>query len=427
MGGKVKDGSKEKNRGVELNVLIFILIIGISFAQIPMSINQYPPAIDIWQAQGLFITWIASLLFLVAFVVNPKNKPRRNIPLMCFCFWIFMKSFFHLYFWMKNMNHIMLWNLLTVKEIPNEAIRFVILKCIEGVKQVIQMSVVVNLTVILVIYRTITQYLSKNDIVLSLKFMRGVVLAMMFMCILQKFNLSQIYRLADTQSNWHNNIVTGFIGNGTHLSGLLAMCLPLFLWKNSREDILAMILMFILLFSCGTTMNDPSISGFIITMVILLNFYKTKWWIKTLVFIGMIVSLFSVYYLPYQFFNDNGRLSEFKVLWDELFLKAPLVGHGASSFQLYMMQSTNVILKVMSHVHLEYYQIAIEFGIVGLVLFVWMIQDFFNRKANDRLALVLKSIVLGYLVSGLFNFPFHLWLPSTFVLIAYGGYECLDS
>src|SRR3990167_9867154 len=103
-----------------------------------------------------------------------------------------------------------------------------------------------NFICLLFLYQMIVQYLDKVKIEKILVSMKYVVIVTLFMCVLQKFGLSQFFDLLkDRPENIGkgfqslNNPVVGFLGNVTHLSGFLGSTIPLFLWKSKREDLLA--------------------------------------------------------------------------------------------------------------------------------------------------------------------------------------------
>ena len=73
------------------------------------------------------------------------------------------------------------------------------------------------------------------------------------------------------------------------------------------------------------------------------------------------------------------------------------------------------------HAHLEYYQVGVELGFVGLMLLLWCIWDYFKifRTLKTDLTIRLASIFLGFCLLGLFSFPAHLWIMSAMGMIAY--------
>src|SRR3990167_7149635 len=57
--------------------------------------------------------------------------------------------------------------------------------------------------------------------------------------------------------------------------------------------------------------------------------------------------------------------------------------------------------------------------IVKMVLIVNWVKDFCGVHCPDRITFALKVSILAYLLSGLFNWPMHLWVPSVFAIVSY--------
>lgn len=279
-----------------------------------------------------------------------------------------------------------------------------------------------NFLCLLMFYKFVTEYLTRKDIERVLKWMRYVVIITLFLCVLQKFHLAQYFEMlyVDTPKMWnnHNNPVVGFIGNGTHLSGFLASTVPLFLWKSKREDWLVLMLMFLVLFYTGTSLGDPAISGFIIFVALLLYFYKNKKKI-TFVILGILSLGGMIIYpnLPDNFLGMNGRIGYWKYYFG-IFKQMPVSGIGLGSMSVIF---KNTSFPELQKLHMEFLHYLLEIGIIGLVLILNVVKRFFEVKTEDRLELVLKSMVVGFLISCCFNYPSHLWLPSVFAIFAYAS------
>jgi hypothetical protein len=252
--------------------------------------------------------------------------------------------------------------------------------------------------------------------------MKYCLIANLLFTTLQVFGYAQIFTLV-TEHHTHNNMVTGFMGNGTVMSGIFAMLSPVFMYQTKRQDILSLILMTLLLYYCGTTVGDPSISGYIILPLLLIYCKREKNWIwYTLagcVFIGMLL----LPYIPKLFFYPQGRFALWEAYLPHFKAKALSgVGLGGMSSlhkEIYMPQP-GMIVKQM---HFEYYQFAFEIGIIGLVLILNIIWYFIRDRSKNELSRILKAIVYGFLLNGLFNFPAHLWIPSVWAIFAYAGYR----
>lgn len=80
-------------------------------------------------------------------------------------------------------------------------------------------------------------------------------------------------------------------------------------------------------------------------------------------------------------------------------------------------------VSIWRHAHQEYYQLIIELGIIGLVLAIWCIYDYFKTFTAFKTDLTIKfaSIFFGFCILSLFSFPCHLWLMSTIGILSYSS------
>ena len=368
--------------------LILVYLLGISLSPILFF------KLDIWHAQGFWAQAGLAILFSWTFFEKPKRKAKRNIPLGLLHLWIAASTAFFCY-----------------------------TSQIKALYDTVHFFPYFNFLCIILLYKIFVVYLTKHNIERVLTGMKYVLITTLFVSVLQIFGLSQIFRLV-TMHHTHNNMVTGFIGNGTHLSGFLACCSPIFFWKMKRIDILSLVLMVLVLLHTGTTIGDPSISGFVILPILFIYFFKKKplTWILTAIAIFCLIK--AIPYIPKLFFFPQGRIPLWQAYWP-YFKQYAVTGTGLGSVNLVH----NAIYRpggmIVRQLHLEYYQFAFEIGLIGLVLIFNLIYDFFKKVAEDKLQLVLKTMVLGFLFSSLFNFPAHLWLPSVWTLFAYAGYKAI--
>jgi len=346
-----------------------------------------------WHAQGFWAQAGLAILFSWSFFEKAKRS-KPNIPLGMLHLWIAASTAFFCYFGQMN-----------------------------GKYDTAHFFPYFNFLCIIILYKIFVEHLNRKRIEKILLGMKYVAITTLIVSALQIFDLSQIFKLVTTHHT-HNNIVTGFLGNGTHVSGFLACCSPLFFWKMKRIDILSLVLMVLVLLHTGTTIGDPSISGFAILPILFFFFFKKS--NKAMYFLAFLVFLFVVA-LPHidpHFFEPQGRIAMWKAYWP-YFKQYALTGTGLGSVNMVH----NVIYKPymgeVRQLHLEYYQVAFELGLIGLVLVFNIIYSFFKKVAEDRLQLVLKSMVIGFLFSCLFNFPAHLWLPSVWTLFAYSSFYLL--
>ena len=82
-----------------------------------------------------------------------------------------------------------------------------------------------------------------EDLKKSLVWFKWSISITIIVCVLQWFKVSQFWELLELKGHWwENNIVTGFIGNGTHLSAFLGMCVPLYFIKKRELKVCQKIL-----------------------------------------------------------------------------------------------------------------------------------------------------------------------------------------
>ena len=100
-----------------------------------------------------------------------------------------------------------------------------------------------------------------------------------------------------------------------------------------------------------------------------------------------------------------------------------LTGSGLGTVQ----QAFRRIELRADHLHMEYFWVVFEIGIIGIILVINLIKEFFSIKAENKTELTLKAVVLGFLVSCCFNFPAHLWLPATWAMACYSMFYTIKN
>lgn len=339
-------------------------------------------SLDIWTAQSIFIQFCASLMFCLLF---------KNIPLRMFMLWAVIQTFG--WFLVLSMN-----NKINTFMTQN----------------------IINIFLAGVIYLSIVNFLNRNHICKIVDYLRYLVISQLIVCVLQFIGYSQFFVLLYPGSQYFNNLVVGYIGQPTHLAALLAMSAPLFLVRRNTADILSLILMGLVLLTTGTTKGDPSSTGLLIyaTVILFYLFHSDRW----LFWIFMtFVSVSSAFILTPKFFNPHGRY-EIWLYYLGLFQQMPITGAGLGI--VHNIAQTTPHPKALQ-LHNEFLQIALELGLIGLLLFLNMIVEFFKQKSDSEIELCFKSIILGFLINSFFLFPMHLWLPSTLAIFAYAGFKVM--
>ena len=240
--------------------LILLTIIGINI--VPFIFFK----LDIWQAQAFWILMMVLAMFCWQLVRVPNEIKIKNIPLALFLGWAGINT---AYF------------------------------CLTGDYDSFIFWQFFNIFCAFFAYKFLLQYVTVSHLENLVKAIRWVVIANLIMCGLQIFGLSQFFEPLSTNTWAMDNMVVGFIGQPTHLAGFLAMFIPVFLYRVSRETILCLILMgLILCFYTGTTKGDISIGGVMTAVLSLLYFsyHKgIKYFTKVIAFLLLIgISVFFV-------------------------------------------------------------------------------------------------------------------------------------
>lgn len=368
---------------VNMTYIILIILAGLNLS--PFLFFK----VNIWLAQGFWVHLGVISLFFCSFIEQSRRNEPLNLPLGL------------LFLWVAGTTSIIVFNAL-----------------VKNRYDIHHFFQYFNFFCMLFLYKCVVQYGNERFVDLTKLVLKYTILFNLFIGVLQFFGISQFFQLLFPDNVFVNNPVVGMIGNGTHLSGFLAVCSPV-LFTKKREDILTLVLMVLLMSFLGTTKGDTSISGFIILSAVALfySFYTNKK-VCLLILAAVIGSFISVKIFltgkaEWLFFSDSGRFG----LWADYWRLAKdnfITGIGLGGLNLY---PPYMLVKNAYHMHLEYYHFLIELGVIGLILIVNLIMDFF-REGHEN-TLVFKTIIFGFLVSCLFTYPAHLWFTSTIACISY--------
>ena len=344
--------------------------------------------LNIVASQGVFFHMGVVSLFSYSLFAGGGKEPK-NLPLGLLFLWVSLSAFFFVYTAlvsnMYDVKHFFIW---------------------------------FNFLSAMIFYKLTTQYYSPKFFDICKSVIQYGVIFNLLLGVLQYFNCGQYFQLLWPKDPDLNGNFVGMVGNGTHLSGFFSMCSPLFFTKK-RQDILTLLLIFLSLFFTGTTKGDPAQTGFIVlaSCGLYWSFFKNRkvFYILT----GFLTLLFlSAFFLPkdilHQILSLKGRLGVWIYYW-EICKQNFITGIGLGSVQLVSPRSP---YPMAYHLHIEYYHFLTELGIIGLALIVNMIIHFMNTKATEN-SFPFKVMVVGFLVSCLFNYPAHVWLCSIYALFAY--------
>ena len=337
--------------------------------------------IDIWHSSGQFIQVSILILFAYSFFEKPKYVQVLNKPLGSFIAWAGLIT---AYGWITVFSK--------TQHYPIKIF-----------------MPFFNLLCLVLLYKLIVEYLDNANIERILKWLKYSVILLLFYCVLQYLKLDEFLKGINNTGDQ----LVGTIGNSMHLSGLLAILQPLFFKKN-RENILSLILLWLIIFATG------SASGLIAGVAVILFWLWFKKRKIAIIASGIsFVSLIVLHLTHNKFFFNSDRFRVWSLVWKTVKDKF-ITGFGLGTYGLSGIGDTGIHWQ---HVHNEYYQIVFELGLIGLILILCCIWDYF-RKFNSLktdLTIRLASIFFGFCLINCVTFFCHLWLTSTIAMMAYAG------
>ena len=376
-----------------INCLSIIFVSGISLA--PFLFPKLHP----WIANGLY-SYILMILILSASFFNAPKRHIKNLPfalvIIAACFMTLVNT--HQTLLDKNIKF----------ELVIPAMNFLFLALTSKV---------------------MLEYLDFDFSYKIIDAMRIVLTISVFICFLQVMDASQFFKLINPTDKYDNNIVGGFVLNGTHQSAFMGFLAPLFLYRKKREDYLMLAFMAIIMIFTGHSINNPSISGPACLLFVLFCYITKKPVITFIVFLILYVIAVSVAWhffqlhphdpkllkWYYKIASLNGRETIWTYYWNIFKDNYPISGLGLGAVNI-LHKSSPI---PSAHIHLEPLHFLVELGVIGMVLIVNWVKDFCGIHCPDRITFALKVLILAYLLSGLFNWPMHLWVPSVFAIVSY--------
>lgn len=361
-----------------MRYIFLVLLCGLPWAYLIFNKT------DVWHAQGHYFQLGILVLLAYSFFEKSRQIKIRNIPLGIFTLWAGLVTAFYWYVTLAN----------------------------TGKYAILIFLPFFNFLCFLLFYKFSIEYLKEKDIERILKGLAISVSIVLGYCILQKLHLDQFYTpLGSGGSNARDSLV-GTIGNSTHLAGYLAICQPLF-FRRGWYNYLALIVLWIIIALTG------SASGVIVGVGVVLFYlvFKKKYY-QTCIIVGICGLLLFIFRQQLTgFFSFNHRLEFWQALFEK-FKQQPITGQGLGILNAWKIKP---LTSTWRHAHLEYYQLAVELGVIGLGILLWGIFDYFKRfwKFRTDLTIRLASIFLGIVLLGLFSFPIHLWLLSSMAMLSY--------
>ena len=371
----------------EVGWLIFLA--GLPFSHL---LNR---SLDPWHGQTLYAHGCLVVLWAYSFVSNKPTKP--NWPLAGWVAWVGALS---LWLWT---------NTIIQHKIYSLPLLLGVFHCLS----------------ILLFYQAAVSCWTVSTLeTICVWIARAGVLVLAY-CGLQLLNLDQFFQ--DLHRSDANDLLVGTIGNPAHLGAYLACLLPLTLlrpgwrWKGISVSILGLAAYLLLV--------EKSVGGSLAATGALLWcgwHWARKWFWGLVVVLGIlgVVALGRT-----EILSNHGRFDAWKAFYD-IFQQRPITGFGPG-FVMELSRSfddANSPLRQWRHVHNEYFQVAIEHGLIGLSLVGWLLWDYWRtvwRLPKTKLVVACSGMMLAFLLNSLVNFPAHLWLTGSMGLTAYCGIKVI--
>jgi len=361
-----------------------IFLAGLPFSPLLMR------NLDLWNAQATWAQVWVILLFSLMLMQGQVRRLPKNKPLAA---WFLWTCVFFMFVWTKMImeKHVYPLNLL------------------QGM---------VHVTIIVIFYITAMQWSQRTlEFILKAIAISGVVT--LAYCLLQILNLDQLFNSLGGHSK--KDELVGMIGNPSHLGTYLAMLVPIFfiqkgvVWKFFAVGAI--------LLTCATK-SAGAVTALFFGMLWLAMTYE-RWAFFILLGLGIFASLF-IYANYSAFFDFNGRLEAWTEFF-KIFKIKPITGLGLGFVMEYSRNPVEVLLK-WRHVHMEYLQIAIEQGLIGLGIVIWGIVDVFKKALllqENHIANMLTAIFIIFCVNSFVSYPAHLWTLGSIGLLAYCGIQVI--
>jgi len=365
----------------EVGWLIFL--VGLPFAHL-----LFRPHLDIWHGQAVWAQgWIITLF---ALSLGSESKPLTpNRPLAAFVAWIGLIT---LWAWVHT--------IIKQKIYP--------VPMLQGVG---------HLLLLVMVYSAAMTTWTTRFVGHLTRWMAYMGIVVLLYCGLQLLNLDQFFTQLDTSIK--RDALVGTVGNPSHLATHLSLLLPLCLLWTPWWSIAVI----------GVLLMTQSLGGQVAALAI------GAWWVwhtnrRWLWVVGLCGLVGGVWLLTHlDSFNPHGRLKAWGMFY-QMFQQRPITGLGAGSimeFSRTITDGTNFFFG-WRHVHNEFFQAAIEYGVIGVGFIGWMMWELvgsLRRLHKTPLVVALSAILIAFGMNSLVNFPAHLWVTGSYAFVAYCGLRVL--
>ena len=367
-----------------------IALAGLPFAYLLRGVLRLD--LDVWHFQTAWMqVWIMGLFTMSLWQGKLASIPR---PLILWLAWLLL----HVW-WVWNTNLV-----------PNKAYPMPLL---------VPMT---HIIILLMAFLSLTW--SGEGLQGILRTLRWLGVVVLGYCLLQMLNLDEFFK----SLNWEkpSDELVGPIGNQTFLAAYLGILLPLYLFSTKYWRMMAAICLGMI---GWLAWNYQSATGVLVAVAGLLwwTTWQYRWWAIAWVPLLLGGVWWSATHAP-DLWVSSGRIAAWTEYWQMFQANKPTTGLGLGAVRMLSEQIEKGPLLQWRHLHNEFYQVAVEQGMIGFGLMVATVvasvRQFFRLERTD-LSLTLGGMWLAFLLTSLTLFPAHLWTLGSLGLVAYGGLYAL--
>ena len=245
-------------------------------------------------------------------------------------------------------------------------------------------------------------------------------LLILLYCVVQLLNLDQFFHSIDKMD--HSDVMVGTIGNPSHLGTHLALLVPVFAYHKGRFWTIAALISGVLVVMSQSVGALLALCAGICWMI----WFTSKKGSVVLFVIGITAFVWLLFFNK-DYLNPHGRIEAWQYFWKIFSAPSggkPVTGQGVGFIMEISKTVTSGPIFQWRHVHNEFFQLAIEQGLIGLGIMFWALFDVWKKVFGlnkSREVICLSTILIIFLVNCLVNFPAHLWVTGSFALMAYCG------
>lgn len=204
------------------------------------------------------------------------------------------------------------------------------------------------------------------------------------------------------------------------------MMLPLLFIR--KRSILSITLLFvILLLYTNWGSKVPPLTGIIVAITVMMYYLfmmkrKVFYILLPILIVGSIIAVNNMDIVSKKLFlSASGRIDT----WMEYFDKSKLsfiTGKGLGAINIIAKQKGTAI----RHLHNEYMHFLVEIGLIGLLVIIYCIWDYFKLKVKqDKIVIILKAVFLGFILQAVTLYPAHLWIMASVGMFSYASLFCI--